>query len=145
VERVYGEHAGYECTAPGRPRHSREGREEQQRCEAMEDRIRKQGRSRIRSEELDTHQERELRQRDPVAVVDLGQRPAHGFRVQTRPHVGVLDDVDGIVQENELVVAQRVVDERYGEDQEQAQAETSAETAESGFLCQLHIDGEDTP
>ena len=43
------------------------------------------------------------------------------------------------------MVAQRVLDERDGEDQEQAQAETPTEAAESGPSRQLHIAGEDTP
>ncbi|MCH7891267.1 MAG: hypothetical protein IH921_07175 [Gemmatimonadetes bacterium] len=59
--------------------------------------------------------------------------------------MGVLDDVDGVVEWNEGVVGQWVVDERDGQHQQHCQQETLAGTSQGRSLRQLHSAGEDTP
>jgi hypothetical protein len=144
VERVESEDAGHEGASTDAARHPCECCEEQQRSESVDQRVGEQCRPWIGSKELHHDQIGDECHRSQHREEGLGQGPANGLGCQSRLHVRVFGDVGEVVQQQELVVAERVIDEGDGKDEGQTDNDSLASAPSRGALRRVQNGAEHT-
>ena len=107
-------------TSPCIPGHATEDQEQQETVHDMKEKVHQMVSGRVRAKNPDVQHVRDPSQGMPVVGIERRERPPDTVWIHTLLHMGILDDVIGIIEVYEFVILHRPVNDDRADNEKNA-------------------------